>query len=60
MAVKDTAKGFSITAWAPDGIAEAIEYSGDMYILGVQFHPEMLAASHKPSLDLFKEFIGHC
>lgn len=60
LAIKETAKNFNVTAWAPDGIIEAIEYSGDGYIMGVQFHPEMLAATHKPSLDLFKKFIGRC
>ncbi|UTC74774.1 gamma-glutamyl-gamma-aminobutyrate hydrolase family protein [Treponema sp. OMZ 792] len=59
-AVKTLAKDFKITAYAPDGIVEAIEYTGDCFIMGVQFHPEMTAAVHKPSLDLFKEFIGHC
>ncbi len=60
MAVKDIAKDFSATAWAPDGIIEAIEYLGDSFIVGVQFHPEMLAKNHKPSLHLFKEFIETC
>lgn len=60
LAVKEVAKNFTVTAWAPDGIIEAIEYSGDSYIMGVQFHPEMLAANHTPSLNLFKEFITRC
>ncbi|AGT44038.1 gamma-glutamyl-gamma-aminobutyrate hydrolase family protein [Treponema pedis] len=60
MAIKDVAKDFIATAWAPDGIIEAMEYSGNGYIIGVQFHPEMLARTHKPSLDLFKEFIKKC
>ncbi|UTC76897.1 gamma-glutamyl-gamma-aminobutyrate hydrolase family protein [Treponema sp. OMZ 799] len=60
MAVKELAKDFKVTAHAPDGIVEAIEYTGDGFMMGVQFHPEMTAAVHKPSLDLFKEFINHC
>lgn len=60
MAVKDLAKDFKITAYAPDGVVEAIEYIGECFMMGVQFHPEMTAAVHKASLDLFKEFISHC
>ena len=30
------------------------------FMMGVQFHPEMTAAVHKASLDLFKEFINRC
>ncbi len=60
LAIKEIAKNFTATAWAPDGIIEAIEYSGDSYIMGVQFHPEMLAANYKSSLGLFKEFITRC
>ena len=38
-AVKDLAPGFKATAFAPDGVVEAIE-SETLPIAGVQFHPE--------------------
>ena len=38
-AVKDLASGFRATAFAPDGVVEAIE-SETLPITGVQFHPE--------------------
>ncbi len=60
MAVKDVARGFRVTAKAPDQIVEAIEYEGDQFIMGVQFHPEMTAFKYEPSLNLFKEFIKNC
>ena len=60
MALKDIAKDFAVTARAPDGIVEAIEYTGEEYLMGVQFHPEMTARCHKPSQDLFTEFVKHC
>ncbi|MFO7841643.1 MAG: gamma-glutamyl-gamma-aminobutyrate hydrolase family protein [Fidelibacterota bacterium] len=34
---------FRITAWAPDSIVEAIEYTGKQWIMGTQFHPERLS-----------------
>ncbi len=39
-AVKNIAPGFKATAWAPDGVVEAIE-SETMPIASVQFHPEL-------------------
>jgi len=57
MAVKDIAKDFKITAKAPDGIVEAIEYTKDGFMIGVQFHPEMLAHCHEASRKLFEELV---
>jgi putative glutamine amidotransferase len=39
-AVKEVAKGFRVTATAPDGIVEAIEDPAARFCLGVQWHPE--------------------
>ncbi|HMD35223.1 MAG TPA: gamma-glutamyl-gamma-aminobutyrate hydrolase family protein [Vicinamibacterales bacterium] len=39
-AVKDVAKGFKVTATAPDGVIEAIEDPSARFCLGVQWHPE--------------------
>jgi putative glutamine amidotransferase len=39
-AVKDLAKGFRVSATAPDGIVEAIEDPAARFCLGVQWHPE--------------------
>ena len=39
-AIKKIAPGFKATAWAPDGVIEAIE-SETMPIASVQFHPEI-------------------
>lgn len=34
--------GLRIAALAPDGIVEAVEYEGDRFILGTQWHPERM------------------
>jgi len=39
-AVKDVARGFRISATAPDGVIEAIEDPSQRFCLGVQWHPE--------------------
>lgn len=46
-------------AVAKDGVVEAIEYEGgNNFILGVQWHPEMMAAFNNYEMQrLFKKFI---
>lgn len=39
-AVKTVAKGFTVSATAPDGVIEAIEDPAMRFCLGVQWHPE--------------------
>jgi putative glutamine amidotransferase len=39
-AVKDVARGFKVSATAPDGVIEAIEDPAALFCLGVQWHPE--------------------
>jgi putative glutamine amidotransferase len=39
-AVKDVARGFRVSATAPDGVIEAIEDPEQRFCLGVQWHPE--------------------
>ena len=39
-AVKDVARGFRVSATAPDGVIEAIEDPAARFCLGVQWHPE--------------------
>lgn len=40
-AVAAVGKGFRLTAWAPDGTAEAMEHES-LPLIGVQFHPERM------------------
>lgn len=56
-AVKVAAPGFTVSARTDDGIVEAIEGPDEVFIVGVQFHPEKLLAE-KPELKaLFARFI---
>jgi putative glutamine amidotransferase len=56
-AVKDVARGFTVTATAPDGVIEAIEDPGEGFCLGVQWHPENFwrTGEFRP---LFEGFVG--
>jgi putative glutamine amidotransferase len=58
-AVDAPAPGLSATAWAPDGIVEAMEATdaGSRFLLAVQFHPEDLQ-EHAPMRRLFEAFVA--
>lgn len=57
LAVKEVAKGFKISAKADDGVVEAMEHEDYAYCLGVQWHPEMMAASDNNMKLLFESLI---
>lgn len=46
------------TAHAPDGLIEALEGIGDAWVVGVQWHPEMLIDQDAPTRHLFETFIA--
>lgn len=58
-AVKDVAPGYRATAHSDDGVIEAIEYEGDCYAVGVQWHPEMMY-DNRQQWKLFEDFASAC
>jgi putative glutamine amidotransferase len=45
-----------VVAHAPDGVIEAVEWTGDAnWIVGVQWHPERMVAADELSQSLFRE-----
>jgi putative glutamine amidotransferase len=58
-AIKDVASGFEVSSWAKDGVIEAIKKQGEQFVVGVQWHPEMMAKEHTSMLNLFKLFMEH-
>lgn len=52
--VRELAPGLTAVAHAPDGLIEGIEISDHPYALGVQWHPEDLAATDPAMLALFQ------
>lgn len=55
--VKELASGFIVAARAKDNLIEAIERPGDLFVLGIQWHPEILTKDHPVMLNLFQAFI---
>ncbi len=52
-------KDLRIVAQAPDGVVEAIEWTGDSnWITGVQWHPERMALTDHFAQSLFAEFVA--
>lgn len=57
LAVKDVAPGFKVAALSKDGVVEAIEKEGEQFVIGLQWHPEMMAKDHPIMLKLFEKLI---
>ena len=57
LAVKDVAENFDVVALSSDGVIEAIEYSKEQYIMGVQFHPEMMSSKNDKAQNIFNGLI---
>jgi putative glutamine amidotransferase len=56
-AVLAPGKNLRIVAHAPDGVAEAIEWTGDSnWVTGAQWHPERMAATDRFAQALFADF----
>lgn len=56
-AIKTLGTGLRITATAPDGIIEAVEYTAHPWLVGVQWHPEKSAHVNVLQQNLFDRFI---
>ena len=56
-AIKDLAPGLKATAYAPDGIIEAVEGTNGHYLIGVQWHPEELSQDQPGMRRLFTSFV---
>ena len=50
-------KGLRISATSDDGIIEAIEGTGNQWILGVQWHPEVLEEPENDMSILFSRLV---
>ena len=57
-AINKLAEGFKISAVSKDGIIEGFEKIGHDFLIGVQWHPELMTHREPASLDLFKALIN--
>jgi putative glutamine amidotransferase len=57
--VKEPGQGLRIAARAPDGVVEAVEWTGDSnWVTGVQWHPERMAATDVLAQSLFRSLVS--
>lgn len=56
-AVKDLGKGLKVSAKAKDGVIEAIESEDDYFVLGVQWHPELMTNNSEIMVKIFKKLV---
>lgn len=59
-AIKAVSDKFNPVAYSEEGIIEAIEFKEDRFIMGTQWHPEMMADVHDDQLNIFRHFVNAC
>jgi putative glutamine amidotransferase len=57
-AIKQAAPKLNITAYAPDGVIEAVEVPGRRFAIGVQWHPEWMFEDQPEHRRLFEGLVG--
>lgn len=58
-AIKDLAPDLVINGVAPDEVVESVNRPGNAWILGVQWHPEMMFRVHPEHLKPFSALVSH-
>jgi putative glutamine amidotransferase len=57
--ILEPGRDLRIVAKAPDGVVEAVEWTGDSnWVMGVQWHPERMAGTDQLAKELFRELVG--
>jgi putative glutamine amidotransferase len=56
-AIKDLAPGLRVVGRGEDGLVEAVELPGKRFVLGVQWHPEMMFREHAEHFAPFKQLV---
>ena len=59
-AIRKTGEGLAINAIAPDGLIEGIESRNHSFVLGLQWHPEILAQREVLQRKIFSSFVSVC
>jgi putative glutamine amidotransferase len=59
-AVKELGKGLIVNATADDGLIEGIESKRHSFVIGLQWHPEVLAPRHEHQRRIFSAFTAAC
>lgn len=55
--IRTPGQGLRVTARSVDGVVEAVQMDGKPFVVGVQWHPEMLLTGSDDMLPLFEKFV---
>lgn len=58
--LQNIGRGLEEIAWSGDGVLEAVEMPDQRWVLGVQWHPEAMAAVDGAQKRIFDEFVRQC
>lgn len=58
--IEKLGKNLKVTAKASDGVVESIEHTDKKYVVGVQWHPEMMLSENDDMSLLVRDFISNC
>ena len=57
--IQEPGRGLRVVARAPDGVIEAVEWTGDLnWVMGVQWHPERMASTDALAQSLFRGLVS--
>jgi putative glutamine amidotransferase len=45
-------------AYSKDGVIEAVQMENEKFVVGIQWHPELMVDNDEKMLNLFKRFIN--
>ncbi len=57
-AIRDVAEGLTVEAISDDGLVEAVTLPSQTFVLGVQWHPEMMFERHPEQLAPFRALVS--
>lgn len=58
--IKTLGSNLKVIAYSNDGVIEAVQKENEKFVLGVQWHPELMVDYSSHMLNLFKRFIDEC
>ncbi len=59
-AIRTVPSPFEIVGRSSDGVVEAIEHCDHPFLIGVQWHPELMTGKHESAVRIFRAFVQAC
>ena len=56
--IKEIAPGLHAVGWSPDGLVEGLERPDNAFVVGLQWHPEVMFEAHPEHLRPFVALVG--